>query len=31
MSVALVGGMLFKLLGAWGGLWLVNRWGDKRT
>jgi len=26
MSVALVGGMLATLLGAWGALWIVNRW-----
>ena len=25
-SVALVGGMLVTLLGAWGALWIVNRW-----
>ena len=26
MSVALAGGMLVSLLGAWGALWIVNRW-----
>ena len=26
MSVALAGGMLFSLLGAWGALQIVNRW-----
>ena len=26
MSVALAGGMLVTLLGAWGALWIVNRW-----
>lgn len=26
MSAALAGGMLFTLLGAWGALWIVNRW-----
>jgi hypothetical protein len=26
MSAALVGGMLATLLGAWGALWIVNRW-----
>ena len=26
MSVALAGGMLFSLLGAWGALQVVNRW-----
>jgi hypothetical protein len=26
MSAALVGGMLVTLLGAWGALWIVNRW-----
>jgi hypothetical protein len=26
MSVALVGGMLVSLLGAWAALWIVNRW-----
>jgi hypothetical protein len=26
MSVALAGGMLVALLGAWGALWIVNRW-----
>ena len=26
MSVALAGGMLVTLLGAWGALWVVNRW-----
>ena len=25
-SVALAGGMLVTLLGAWGALWIVNRW-----
>jgi hypothetical protein len=25
-SIALVGGMLVTLLGAWGALWIVNRW-----
>ncbi|MCB1539509.1 MAG: hypothetical protein KDJ25_01265 [Rhodoblastus sp.] len=25
-SAALVGGMLVTLLGAWGALWIVNRW-----
>ena len=25
-SLALAGGMLVTLLGAWGALWLVNRW-----
>ena len=25
-SVSLVGGMLVTLLGAWGALWIVNRW-----
>ena len=25
-SIALVGGMLITLLGAWGALWIVNRW-----
>jgi hypothetical protein len=25
-SIALVGGMLVALLGAWGALWIVNRW-----
>jgi hypothetical protein len=25
-SVALAGGMLVTLLGAWGALWMVNRW-----
>ena len=25
-SIALVGGMLLTLLGAWGALWIVNRW-----
>jgi hypothetical protein len=25
-SVVLVGGMLVALLGAWGALWIVNRW-----
>lgn len=25
-SLALVGGMLVTLLGAWGALWIVNRW-----
>jgi hypothetical protein len=25
-SIALAGGMLVTLLGAWGALWLVNRW-----
>jgi hypothetical protein len=25
-SVALAGGMLITLLGAWGALWIVNRW-----
>jgi hypothetical protein len=27
-SVALAGGMLVTLLGAWGALWIVNRWRD---
>ena len=26
MSVALAAGMLVSLLGAWGALWIVNRW-----
>jgi hypothetical protein len=26
MSVALASGMLVSLLGAWGALWIVNRW-----
>ena len=26
MSVALAGGMIATLLGAWGALWIVNRW-----
>jgi hypothetical protein len=26
MSVALAGGMAATLLGAWGALWIVNRW-----
>jgi hypothetical protein len=26
MSVALAGGMLVALLGAWAALWIVNRW-----
>lgn len=26
MVVALAGGMLVTLLGAWGALWIVNRW-----
>jgi hypothetical protein len=26
MSVALAGGMLVSLLGAWAALWIVNRW-----
>ena len=26
MSVALAGGMLVTMLGAWGALWIVNRW-----
>ena len=26
MSAALAGGMLATLLGAWGALWIVNRW-----
>ncbi len=26
MSAALVGGMLSTLFGAWGALWIVNRW-----
>lgn len=26
MSVALAGGMLATLMGAWGALWVVNRW-----
>ena len=26
MSVALAGGMVATLLGAWGALWIVNRW-----
>jgi hypothetical protein len=26
MSVALAGGMLITLMGAWGALWIVNRW-----
>jgi hypothetical protein len=26
MSVALASGMLVTLLGAWGALWIVNRW-----
>ena len=25
-SIALAGGMLVTLLGAWGALWIVNRW-----
>ena len=28
-SAALAGGMLVALLGAWGALWIVNRWRDK--
>lgn len=27
-SIALAGGMLVTLLGAWGALWIVNRWRD---
>ena len=26
MTIALVGGMLVTLFGAWGALWVVNRW-----
>jgi hypothetical protein len=26
MSVALAGTMVVTLLGAWGALWIVNRW-----
>jgi hypothetical protein len=26
MSLALAGGMLATILGAWAALWLVNRW-----
>ena len=26
MSLALAGGMIATLLGAWGALWIVNRW-----
>jgi hypothetical protein len=26
MSVALAGQMIVVLLGAWGALWIVNRW-----
>jgi len=29
MSISLVGGMLFSLLGAWGALQLVNKWRDR--
>lgn len=28
-SLALVGGMLVTLFGAWGALWIVNRWRDR--
>jgi hypothetical protein len=26
MAAALAGGMVATLLGAWGALWIVNRW-----
>jgi hypothetical protein len=26
LTIALVGGMLVSLFGAWGALWIVNRW-----
>jgi hypothetical protein len=26
MTIALIGGMLVTLFGAWGALWVVNRW-----
>ncbi len=29
MSFALAGGMLATLMGAWGAIWVVNRWRDR--
>lgn len=29
MSFALAGGMVAALMGAWGALWIVNRWRDR--
>jgi hypothetical protein len=31
MSFALAGGMLATLAGAWGAIWVVNRWRDRRV
>jgi hypothetical protein len=31
MSFALAGGMLVALFGAWGAIWVVNRWRDRRV
>jgi hypothetical protein len=31
MSFALAGGMLASLAGAWGAIWVVNRWRDGRV